>query len=99
MTETRLSSWLRPTSFSSHDAAVPDTTISRSTDLNRNVTQTHIVDPEEAECHHVGTPLGPGATGAAAGSDAAAVKHDRHIVGPFGLTGLTGHHCSTEVEA
>ena len=46
-------------------------------------TQTHVVNPEETEGHHVGAPLGPGATGAATGSDAAAVEHDRHIVGPF----------------
>lgn len=47
----------------------------------------------------MGTPFGPSTTGAAAGSDAAAIKHDRHVVGSFRLTSLTGHHCSTEVEA
>lgn len=57
------------------------------------------MDPEEAECHHMGTPFGPCATGTAAGSDAAAIKHDRNIVGSFRLTGLTGHHCSAEMEA
>lgn len=58
----------------------------------------HVVDPEEAEGHHVGAPLGPGAAGAAAGRDAAAVEHDGHVVGSFGLAGLVGHHSGAEVE-
>lgn len=62
-------------------------------------TEAHIVDPEEAQGHHMGAPFGPSATGAAAGSDAAAIEHDRHIVGAFGLPRLVGHHCGTEVEA
>lgn len=57
------------------------------------------MDPEEAEGHHMSTPFGSSATGAAAGSDAAAIKHDRHVVSSFRLTGLTGHNCSTEMEA
>lgn len=57
------------------------------------------MDPKEAECDHMGTPFGPGATGAAAGSNAAAVKHDGHVVGSFRLTSLTRHHCGTEMEA
>ena len=60
---------------------------------------THVVDAEEAECHHVGTPLGPGAAGAAAGRDAAAVEHDGHVVGALGLASLLGHHGGAEVEA
>lgn len=55
---------------------------------------THIMNPKEAESHHMGTPLGPGATGAAAGGDAAAIKHDGHVVGSFRLASLTGHHGS-----
>lgn len=62
-------------------------------------TQTHIVDPEEAQSDHVGAPFGPGAARAAAGRDAAAVEHDGHVVGSFRLAGLTGHHCSTKMEA
>lgn len=42
---------------------------------------THIVNPEEAERHNMSAPFGPGSTGAAAGSDATAVKHDCHVVG------------------
>lgn len=61
--------------------------------------QTHIVNPEEAEGHHMSTPFGTSAACTAAGRDAAAIKHDGHIVGSFRLTGLTGHHCSTEMEA
>ena len=57
------------------------------------------MDPEEAERHHVSAPFGPGATRTAAGSDAAAIKHDRHVVGSFRLAGLAGHHCGTEMEA
>lgn len=56
------------------------------------------MDPEEAESHHVGAPLGPGATGAAAGGDAAAIEHDRHVVSAFGLAGLAGHHCGAQME-
>lgn len=56
------------------------------------------MDPEEAERNHVGAPLGPGAAGAAAGRDAAAVEHDRHVVGPFRLAGLVGDHGGTEME-
>lgn len=59
---------------------------------------THIVDPEEAKCHHMSTPFGPGSTGTAAGGDAAAIKHDRNVVGSLWLTRLTGHNCSTEME-
>lgn len=58
----------------------------------------HIVDAEETECHHMGAPFGPSATGAAAGSDPAAVKHHSHVVGPFGRDHLRWHHCSTQVE-
>lgn len=47
----------------------------------------------------MGTPFGPSATGAAAGGDTAAIKHDSHVIGSFRLAGLTGHHCSAEVEA
>lgn len=57
------------------------------------------MDPEEAESHYVGAPFSTSSAGAAAGSDAAAIEHDGHIVGPFRLTSLTGHHCSTEMEA
>ncbi len=57
------------------------------------------MDPKEAECHYMGTPFGPSAASAATGSDAAAIKHDRHIVGSFRLTGLTGHHRGTQMEA
>lgn len=56
------------------------------------------MDPEEAERNHVGAPFGPGTAGAAAGRDAAAVKHDRHVVGAFRLAGLVGHHGSAEME-
>jgi len=41
------------------------------------------VDSEEAQGHHMGTPFGSCTTGTAAGSDAAAIKHDCHIVGSF----------------
>lgn len=57
------------------------------------------MNPKEAESHHMGTPFGPSTTGAAAGGDAAAIKHDGHVIGSFRLAGLAGHHCSTEVEA
>lgn len=57
------------------------------------------MDPKETKGHYMGTPFGPSSTCAAAGSDAATVEHDGHIVGSFRLTGLTGHHGSTEVEA
>lgn len=58
----------------------------------------HIVDAEETECHDMGAPFGPRATGAAAGSDPAAVKHHGHVVGPFGRDHLRWHHRSTQVE-
>lgn len=57
------------------------------------------MDPEETECHHMGTPLGSCTTGTAAGGDATAIKHDRHVVGSFRLTGLSGDYCSTEMKA
>lgn len=57
------------------------------------------MNPKEAESHHMGTPFGPSTTGAAAGGDAAAIKHDGHVIGSFRLAGLAGHHCSAEVEA
>ena len=56
------------------------------------------MDAEETECHDVGAPFGPSPTGAAAGSDPAAVKHHSHVVGPFGGDHLRWHHCSTQVE-
>lgn len=54
---------------------------------------------EKAESDYVGTPFCPGAAGTAAGSDAAAVKHDGHVIGCFRLTRLTGHYSSAEMEA
>lgn len=62
-------------------------------------TLAHIVDSEEAERHHMGAPFGACAAGTAAGSDATAVEHDRHVVGSFRLTGLTGDHGGAEMEA
>lgn len=56
------------------------------------------MDAEETECHDVSAPFGPSPTGAAAGSDPAAVKHHSHVVGPFGGDHLRWHHCSTQVE-
>lgn len=56
------------------------------------------MDAEEAEGHDVGAPFGPSTTGAAAGSDSAAVKHHSHVVGSFGGDYLRRHHCSTQVE-
>lgn len=61
-------------------------------------TVSYIVNSEEAEGHNVGTPFGSCSTGAATGSDAAAVKHYSHIVGSFWLAGLGRHYCGTEVE-
>lgn len=58
----------------------------------------HIMNPEETECHHMGTPLSSSAAGTAAGSNTAAVKHNRHVVCSFRLTSLSWHHCSTEME-
>lgn len=56
------------------------------------------MDPEEAECNHVSAPFGPRAAGAAAGRDAAAVEHNRHVVRSFGLARLVGHNGSAEME-
>lgn len=56
------------------------------------------MDSEETQRHHVGAPLRPSPTGAATGSDAAAVEHDGHVVGALGLPGLGRHHGGTEVE-
>lgn len=57
------------------------------------------MDSEETESHYMGTPFSPSSTGAAAGGDAATVKHDSYVVGSFRLSSLTRHHCSTEMEA
>lgn len=56
------------------------------------------MDAEEAEGHDMRAPFGPSTTGAAAGSDPAAVKHHSHVVGSFGGHHLRWHHCSTQVE-
>lgn len=56
------------------------------------------MDAEEAEGHDVGAPFGPSTTGAAAGSDSAAVKHHNHVVGSFGGPSEAAPLLGTQVE-
>jgi hypothetical protein len=56
------------------------------------------VNAEEAECHDMGAPFGPGPTGTATRSDPAAVKHHSYIVGPLGWDHLRWYHCGAQME-